>query len=217
MTDKKNNRYNPAALGALLRGDFENALIAQTPGGIEAQEAQGQTDFVASETLPRECIGCTREQLKQIGVRFGENADDLFVRCSLPEGWSKSATEHSMHSDLLDEQGRKRGGIFYKAAFYDRSAHISLNSFYSIHVEPIGGYDNPEHKTQQWQCYVRDSSGSDVWETVKLRPEPTYADEQRGVWLQWQSEKDALYKAGAAYLDENFPDWRNPVAYWAND
>ena len=31
-----------------------------------------------------------------------------------------------MWSDLLDDKGVKRGSIFYKAAFYDRSAFLRL-------------------------------------------------------------------------------------------
>ena len=44
---------NPAAIIALAQGDIENALIAATPGGIEAQEARGQQEFAANSTLPK--------------------------------------------------------------------------------------------------------------------------------------------------------------------
>jgi len=51
---------NLAALRALAEGDDENFVVAATPGGIEAQEAQGQRDFVASDTLPLDFNFCTQ-------------------------------------------------------------------------------------------------------------------------------------------------------------
>ena len=40
-----------------------------------------------------------------------------------------------MWSDLVDDKGRKRTSIFYKAAFYDRSAHIGVNRRYGISID----------------------------------------------------------------------------------
>ena len=95
-------------------------------GAILAQEARGQRAFAASTVLPIECLGCTREQLEALGIVFGEPVDDLFIEVQLPEGWEKVPTDHSMWTDLVDAQGERRAAVFYKAAFYDRSAHISL-------------------------------------------------------------------------------------------
>ena len=116
----------PAALLALMGGDEENFLAASTPGGIERQEKEGQESFVASETLPKDMQGCSREKLEKIGFVFGDDIDDLFVSVVMPEGWKKEPTDHSMWSKLVDEKGRERASIFYKAAFYDRSAHMSF-------------------------------------------------------------------------------------------
>ena len=83
---------NPAAIIALAQGDIENALIAATPGGIEAQEARGQQEFAANLTLPRSgnsWNSSCREQLEEMGIVFGEDVDDLFVEVKLPEGWKK--------------------------------------------------------------------------------------------------------------------------------
>jgi hypothetical protein len=122
MTDKF--RMTPAAVSAAARGDMENFLVAATPGGIEAQEAMGQAALVGTKnTLP---IQCPRKELKALGFVFGEPLDDLFLNVTFPPGWSKEATDHSMWSDLLDETGKKRGSIFYKAAFYDRRAFMDL-------------------------------------------------------------------------------------------
>ena len=103
---------------------LENMLIAMTHGGIEAQEKRGQSEFVATDKLPIQGTSDRRELLESLGFEFGENIDELFVAIKLPPGWKKEADAHSMWSSLIDEHGRKRASIFYKAAFYDRDAFI---------------------------------------------------------------------------------------------
>lgn len=114
---------NPAGLSALLGGDVANFLAASSPGGIEAQEAQGQRQFVSSDQMP---VDCPRRELEQLGFVFGDAIDDLFVQASLPPGWKKIATDHDMWSTIIDENGTERVRIFYKAAFYDRRAKAHL-------------------------------------------------------------------------------------------
>lgn len=193
------NFNNPAAAQALLSGDMANALVAATPGGIERQEAAGQQSFVASETLPKGIRGATREQLTALGFVFGQDVDDLFVQCKLPAGWTKRATAHSMHSDLLDEKGRVRAGIFYKAAFYDRRADMYLCGRFGVssyeQVDPAATEPDAEKKVEIVDCGVS-----------------IYAI---GTW-KWPDYDGltALEEEAHKWLDENKPDWRNPLAYW---
>jgi hypothetical protein len=112
-----------ASLAALLGGDLKNFAVASTPGGIEAQEAQGQQTLVNSDILPKDSPW---NQLEAMGIKRGKDVDDLFVSVELPEGWKKVATDHSMWSELQDASGKVVASIFYKAAFYDRKAHLSL-------------------------------------------------------------------------------------------
>lgn len=128
---KEKRAINPAALGALARGDIENYLVASTAGGIEAQEAQGQRSFVESETLPVSVDGHEYggdAALADMGFELGpEVADDpIFRYAKLPDGWKKEPAEHSMWSKIVDETGRERISIFYKAAFYDRRAEMYI-------------------------------------------------------------------------------------------
>jgi len=100
--------------------EFHRAVRA-VPGGIQAQEAQGQRELVNAEVLPAKGDW---EQLEALGVKRGDyvKGDPMFVHAELPAGWKKQATDHSLWSDLVDETGKKRASIFYKAAFYDRDA-----------------------------------------------------------------------------------------------
>jgi len=200
MSNKDDFGMSPAALAALLTGDYKNAMVATIPGGIEAQEAQGQKDFVASETLP---INCPRERLESLGFVFGEAVDELFNDVQFPEGWTKTPTEHSMWSDLLDEQGRKRGSIFYKAAFYDRSAHMSLN--HKMSYSPV--YEHHDGYVENGiQYFVSD--GKDIlYETELVMVEKKYEGDY------WKLD-DAASANVVQWLEDNYPDYKNPLAYW---
>ena len=185
---------NPAALAAASRGDLANALIASTPGGIERQEATGQRTLVESAMLPKEISGATREQLTELGFKFGDDVDELFVACELPPGWTKRGTDHSMHSDLLDAQGRKRAGIFYKAAFYDRRADMTMLRRFSV---------NPYRDGSQkgyMRCIVTDGDAS-VFDA--------------GEWKEGDyGHCDRLQATCKDWLNATHAEWQNPLACW---
>ena len=203
---------NLAALRALLDGDVENFKAASTPGGIEAQERAGQVTFVANETLP--ILGRCREQLEAMGIEFGEPVDDLFIEAKLPDGWQKVATSHSMHSDLLDDQGRKRASIFYKAAFYDRRADISICRRFSYGGMPVGGHDSPDYAYDTTPIYgAATDQGAIIWHTDKTIARPAN-EADRSDHLAFCDQQDELEKQAGAWLDEHYPDWNDPLAYW---
>lgn len=101
-------------------------LLGGNPGAILQQESRGQKELVNSTQLPTECRAEDRAKLEAAGVVFGEpnENDPLFCDVTLPAGWKKVETDHSMWTDLVDGDGVKRGAIFYKAAFYDRRATL---------------------------------------------------------------------------------------------
>lgn len=208
MKKQQTEGYPIAAWMAAFHGDLVNAAIAATPGGIERQEAEGQRSLTNGARLPKECAYCTREQLEQMGIRFGEDADDLFVNVELPVGWSVKPTDHSMWSDLVDAHGYKRAAIFYKAAFYDRDAHISLNSRYSATIEPANGYEQDyDYQTTDWVGLIRDHATNAVlWRSDARSP-------QGG--KPWET-RDQLSKESESKLAEMFPSYRDPLAYWDN-
>lgn len=200
--------YEPVFLEALITGDPSAA--------IEAQEARGQGKFVASDALPIKCY-CEQTQLEQMGIIFGEPVDDLFVEVQLPEGWKKVPTDHSMWSKLIDGKGRERASIFYKAAFYDRDAHMSLTRRFGYKVEPVCGYGDPNYKESEWHCVVTDC-GEVIWVSEeRVEPEPKYSfddEDSRQAWLDWDDRKGALGQLGLAWLESTHPQWEDPLAYW---
>jgi hypothetical protein len=187
---------NPAALSAIVDKNLANFIAASTPGGIEAQEAQGQRDLVAAEShLPSEMSAADRSALESLGFIFGAKVDDLFVQCTFPAGWSIKPSDHSMHSDLVDPQGRKRGGIFYKAAFYDRRAYLRLHARY---------YQRSDYEKPTSTYFIVDSADGSRKHVVGTAP---YADYDAHRLVDQTARK---------WLENNLPNYQDPLAYWAD-
>lgn len=199
----KEEQWTPAAVKAMAEGDFSNMIAAMTPGGIEAQEKAGQEALVNSIMLPKEIGNATREQLEAIGFVFGADADTLFVNVTLPLGWSKRATDHDMHSELLDDQGCVRAGIFYKAAFYDRRANIHFKSCYTIETQYLDKHGNETEWNTAYQRLftVKNPSGTVLFTSTAVSNK------------NWKGH-DISHQECKTWLDQYYPEWRNPLAYW---
>lgn len=119
-----NGIKTPAELIAALMGNREMGTVE----GILASEKADQDTVVNSDILPR-FVGMSQDskpKLESIGIQVIGVHDDLFYNVILPDGWYKEGTDHSMWSSLFDENHKLRASIFYKAAFYDRKAHIQI-------------------------------------------------------------------------------------------
>lgn len=194
---------NIASLAALLNGDVPNALLAATPGGIERQEAAGQANLCkTADRLPASINsphGMHYTQVStELGIVFGKIVDEIFIEATLPEGWKIEPTDHSMWSHLLDAQGRKRASIFYKAAFYDRSAHINYECRYRLETYADKEVDGVKMRV----CQIVDSADNSV----------LWVSNTAG--LNDYSKQDQNYDAAKRWLAEQFPDHNNPFAYW---
>lgn len=106
-----------------------SAAVEGNTSYITGMEAAGQRQIVAAtRLLPADGDW---EALQTLGFGAPEPTDDeLFVKTSLPQGWTKGETDHDMWSSVLDERGIERVSVFYKAAFYDRRA--------SFHIPNVG-------------------------------------------------------------------------------
>lgn len=116
---------------------------------ITGMESAGQQQLVNSDYLPTDAPW---ERLEELGFQRGEviENDPLFTTCTLPKGWQRKATDHAMWSKIIDERGIERVEIFYKAAFYDRSAFARLsNPGYSLATSIVYG-DGPVGLPEQW-------------------------------------------------------------------
>jgi len=103
-----------------------DAITVGASNSIELSESMGQSQMVRSTVIPTDGA----EDLAALGFTLGEvvKDDPIFRECSLPPGWQREGSDHSMWSYIVDERGFRRVAIFYKAAFYDRSAHVRIVS-----------------------------------------------------------------------------------------
>lgn len=185
-------------LGVLL-----DALVEDNPSdAIYKQEAAGQQSFVNSDTLPREMSANDKLALRTAGVVFGDPVpgDDLFVYVTLPEGWRRQGTSHDMHSDLLDEKGRKRASIFYKAAFYDRRADLNVTRRFSVRSD----YEAAEGTIIMHAC----DGDEVVFTTTGAYKGEKYRDGY------YEASKKATEQCEAWFEQNGFPKWRNAGMYW---
>jgi hypothetical protein len=191
------------ALGFLGMG-----LIVGGSNAIEMQEGEGQRELVKSAQLPTR--GLNDPALSMITVVGPTEGDPLFSDVVLPAGWRKQATSHAMWSDLLDEKGWKRAAIFYKAAFYDRSAHIMACQRY--------GWGKDYDYTAASRFRVKDNATGEVLFVTAETPDPF---PQNGTISREESFKrsDAekpLEDEARTWIDTHFPQWRDAAAYWSD-
>jgi hypothetical protein len=187
-------------------------LETALPGGIEAQEARGTQQLAESAVLPSDGLVKSRSRREhyakwaaKAGITIGDLVDDdpLFVHVTLPDGWRQECTGHSMWNDLLDEKGRKRAAIFYKAAFYDRSAHIHpVTRFHATYGSPEDYND-----LRCWPLVI--DCDKEIWRGEIIQPGPL-----PGIEGDCRLYDEALSKARQWLVDNGYPHYRDDNAYW---
>ena len=166
------------------------AMFFGGPEAIERSEEKGQEELVQSQVLPTKYNGDNKEDFEKIGIKFGEvcDGDPMFQEVTLPDGWKKVASDHSMWSKLVDDKGRERASIFYKAAFYDRDAHMNLVPRLML------------------DTYKFDNKG------VVLKGEEVLVE------FSFEGEgyeaRDKARELCEVWLNTHYPDYKDATAYW---
>jgi hypothetical protein len=180
---------------ARLMGDEDNADRASKPFGIAAQELDGQNEVLSRDILPRK-LTPGRDAFEKAGFVFGKFVDGLFVHATLPEGWIKQATDDPVHTDILDRAGRRRGGIFYRAAFYNMDASTFLMRRYIVRSCDVEG------DTERCELAVWDNVTGSAIQSVGFGS------------VRDHEELERLRTAAADWINERFPLHTDPTAYW---
>lgn len=201
----------------------------------ESLERSGKAEQkdLADGKLPKD-MGGEEESFRKLGFEIGAPIDECFVSAKFPEGWKVKPTDHYMHSDLLDAQDRKRGGIFFKPEFYDRHAHVSLNKRLHLNItqgEHLG--DSKETLTVSFNDSAGQGFKVGAFKTISsyLFERGSYETKDKEYELvsqeYRQKHKDA-YNAVydfTTYLKHEaqkvfakvFPENMDPAAYWNDD
>lgn len=177
------------------------AMLIGGNNAIEASEARGQRELVNAQRLPTQ--GCDDAVLTALGFVLGppDAADPIFRPATFPPGWRLQATDHSMWSNLLDAAGRTRAAVFYKAAFYDRKAHMYLKCRFGIDC-----YSTRDAVT------VTDAFATSGIQSFPYTPaaDPGDREQAREEW----ERLDAARALAVAWLDEHYPANADVSAYW---
>lgn len=174
-----------------------DAMLGGPNYAAERMERGEQRRAVASTNLPNP-RGCKAEW-EALGVVFGEKVDDLFIRATLPEGWSVEPSDHSMWNNIMDDKGRRRGQYFYKGAFYDRDAFLN----------------HPDRRYMAERDYSDAVAEGSVRAVVKDAGAVIFATDMEpiGDRKSWDAGDEHRERA-LAWLIERFPDHENARAYW---
>lgn len=181
-----------------------------TDAVIGAQERAGQAQLVHSDRLPTE-LHSPREDFEALGFTFGDPDphDPMFAPATLPDGWKREGSDHAMWSYIVDQHGRRRASIFYKANFYDRSAHMSLTTVYGYVGECAYG-NKPIVTDDEWAtreavrdaCLARAKSAEESIESWQNIADRRGEDEMsRRYVAEYTAERDKYEALAAQYTD----------------
>ncbi len=191
----------------------EALALGDAPKALREMETASQTRLVNSEFLPSklEPEGA-KEFLEKAGLMFLDEAVGLFRKVVLPPGWKKVPTNHPWLSMLLDAKGREIARVFYKGTYYDESAALIIQSRYGT-WEGEGSFAvmSDEFTGASIAATVIDG-GTMLGQGEILfmsQPQPSSTDRRERLRTLLRAKKEAY-----AWLNENFPDWQNPFAYW---
>ncbi len=206
------------------------AFAGTQSGAIERQEARGQTALCESKTQMlsaeinpwgyspfRQDDKDPKDILRAWGIEVGEpvEGDEIFLECKLPKGWQLRPTSHSMWNELVDDQGRVRASMFYKAAFYDRSTHLQTRTRYNLstnhqdayRVATIKDVDKIVFSTDKIPISKHYCDRSSEWENL-----PQDA-KQKIISKVWDIEA-GLKKEAEEWVEKNYPEWKDETKYW---
>jgi hypothetical protein len=203
-----------------MREDPAEGLLALAIGAatgsagefITHQERSGQRELVNSDRLPTD-MG-DQDAYEALGFTFGDpdERDPMFRPAALPPGWKREGSDHAMWSHIVDGLGRKRVAIFYKAAFYDRSAHMTLNGVHAYVWDVVhngGEYvlddqwatretvlaalraeqERYETEAAEFQGYAADEAGRDEKNRAGCA---RIAEERAATAAEWRKRADAF-------------------------
>lgn len=167
-------------------------MTAATPesGRVFAIPADLKLPFCTPNTYD------VRKCLESFGVEFLHLIEEEgYWEVRLPTGWNIKLSEGDEEIfNLLDENGRCRSQIF--AIADSEENYLMLTTFYFVQLSPSGN---------KIRMQIRNALG------VILHEESEETSEN---WLAYQKVHFALFSKGEAWLDENYPNWRDPSAYW---
>lgn len=162
------------------------------------------------------------ELLESWGVRFGSYDSErdpvgvpvfrVSIPATLPDGWSKVVPEFASDGKgwiyVLDEQKRWRASIVYYREFANMRVEPRITLDYHGSDPVKVGKLNVRHVVH----VIADRYG-----TLGGRKNLFWAECLESDYENKQVAIDAAYTKAKAWVNEHYPDWRDPAAYWDAD
>lgn len=178
--------------------DAMSRIMSGEKDVLEKMEYEGQSTAVNNTMLAID-MKPEKEVWEKLGFSFSEiSGDDVLCKAKLPTGWCLNSTEHPMWNNIVDNKGNVRASMFYKAAFYDRSAHMNLETRYRLDRDYID--------EDTVEVYFGNKN-----EKLFVAGKYSYSEDD----AYEKSEK--CYQLAEDFANKNYPDWKNPLAYWDDD
>lgn len=150
---------------------------------------------------------------EDLGITFKEYQDELEITAILPEGWTREGTGY--WTTVYDEKKRARFTFFEKSAIYDRDAFTHKKRRYTCDRDFTGDHKDGYRVIKH---FVVDADGTVLFKcrAVKIKDESGSKDEEVSdrFWHKYYGAIKRQEIKCEAYLNENYPDWKNPDAYW---
>lgn len=164
---------------------------------IEAEERRGHYEMLESIQLPARVLWSTEDDFKALGFKLEPptSSGDLFRDATLPEGWRREGSSHSMWTYIVDPEGYRRVAVFYKSAFYDRAAHMGL---LGLHGQQTAA------QAESWDRVAESAGYGKDWK----------------VWVQWQNGRrrrndgTSYYAYGFRHQDGTDEGFSHDLGTW---
>jgi hypothetical protein len=203
---------------------YYHSIAVYNPVGIEDNYNE-KMDWTALNKIGIKLQGevTDAKRLKYVYSNEVETYDDENqVFLAVPADWTRTKTEYSVNEGeghwwhLLDGEGNQR-------ALSYANDHLCYTSFYQrFHLElQFDEWDGRDPKDYKCSVHVLDRTKYNnsifetehfsVWQLDSMRKETPD-------WHKFMSgEDDQPHYRGIAetWLDTNYPDWKNPTAYWS--
>lgn len=134
------------------------------------------------------------EHFEKIGFRFYEIGDNVRFQTKLPEGCSIENGDHYW-TKIFDEKNRERAFFCYNSDSKKRKGTTYLKHRFEI---------SQKIKNDEIKICVKDFDGKVLYNVGTCSNKYSY-------------ERYAFEQKAEDFLNENFPDWKDPNSYWELD
>lgn len=188
----------------LLMGMF---VVAMSTGSadeaVDTMQKMAASQTINNELLPMDC-NLNKVAMEQLGFVFINEYDKYLWNASLPEGWRLEHT-NAMHFSLFDQNNGYRGHVMNDMRPWDRAACMTFypryrfESYYPENSSGVSGYCIKDNKKNSYLF---------ISELINWRE----------VGYEVQDEHRKKYEEKyIKYLEENYPDYKNVLAYWEDE